>query len=647
MQFILAILPFLNIALAATVKKKTAVTITQENLPKMIEIANGPITEHSADVKKRLSLFFENGAIHNYAWLERAASEGFHEAILALAEAYEFGCKYILKDTNKAIETLEKHFGKAVQNPEKYPSIYQAQFRLWRILKAEKDLVSYESHSLFKSVFHKKTDAKISNIIHNAADNEDSEAQYLHALGQSDQQKKQEYLLKASVNGHIMAQYELAIIKYKETTPPKYEEAFKWFSAAAKQGHPTSMIHLAEMYHHGWGCKRNASEAFDLYSEVADGVEADKFKIADRKLLASVYFALANYYDIGILEVQDWLKAWKFYQLAVTTASDKTYYIYRLGLFEASREFNGNCEAINFKIGNESVSTNPCKQFDAAKQSWAPVKNSADLQRRKQAAWSYNAVGHLIKGSLPARKEFEGAPDQENILIKYNLARIDNPATPKIDISANIIDDHFDYALCFEHGIGVEQDIEMAHKIYAADTANPFSRYRLGNLKTKLQICRNHYTYIAGNRTLATLHYDPDDLRKWLAGEDMREFMQKYTLPEFVKKGCPQLTRHMMEFQSVVQKVFEDFKIQSLPLDNPTEYAIKIGLLSTKEKDSKKTETKLTENETVKVPEKEAVKSASVAVKPEDPKAGPSNRPSLKSNPSANRGRVGVSRPKN
>ena len=51
--------------------------------------------------------------------------------------------------------------------------------------------------------------------------------------------------------------------------PQDLEKAFKWFSAAAEQGHVESMFRLAQCYEKGEGTKKDLTEAKKWYNEAA------------------------------------------------------------------------------------------------------------------------------------------------------------------------------------------------------------------------------------------------------------------------------------------------------------------------------------------------------------------------------------------
>ena len=83
-----------------------------------------------------------------------------------------------------------------------------------------------------------------------------------------------------------------------------YEEAFRWFKAAAEQGFPGAQYYLGNMYSKGQGVPQDYKEAVRWYRQAAE------------RRLAVSQFNLALMYDLGQGVPQDYKEAARWYSRA-------------------------------------------------------------------------------------------------------------------------------------------------------------------------------------------------------------------------------------------------------------------------------------------------------------------------------------------
>ena len=68
-------------------------------------------------------------------------------------------------------------------------------------------------------------------------------------------------------------QYHLGLLYEKGIgVPQDDEQAFKWYTKAAEQGHPSAQYRLGLMYTRGRGVTRNYDRAFKWFKKAADQV---------------------------------------------------------------------------------------------------------------------------------------------------------------------------------------------------------------------------------------------------------------------------------------------------------------------------------------------------------------------------------------
>lgn len=86
---------------------------------------------------------------------------------------------------------------------------------------------------------------------------------YLGAAGAQDFNEAVRWYEAAATQGHTEAQYKLAKMKSQGHGIDRDDEAaLRWFSAAGEQGHPEALFSLGELYAQGRGVDQAAREAY-------------------------------------------------------------------------------------------------------------------------------------------------------------------------------------------------------------------------------------------------------------------------------------------------------------------------------------------------------------------------------------------------
>lgn len=101
-------------------------------------------------------------------------------------------------------------------------------------------------------------------------------AKFLINYSQLESIKSQDYeelqdLQKEAAAGNAQAQYALGDVFYygQYDTDPDYNQAFKWYAAAARQGHASAQWRLGVMYEYGFGTKLDYAVALEWYKASA------------------------------------------------------------------------------------------------------------------------------------------------------------------------------------------------------------------------------------------------------------------------------------------------------------------------------------------------------------------------------------------
>mmetsp|Transcript_14408 Transcript_14408/g.17466 ORF Transcript_14408/g.17466 Transcript_14408/m.17466 type:complete len:349 (-) Transcript_14408:327-1373(-) len=83
------------------------------------------------------------------------------------------------------------------------------------------------------------------------------------------------YWANRAAEGCAEAQYALSVCLQKGLgTDVNLEQAFRWCSSAAEQGHPLAMFNVGTFYHHGHGCQENLISATTWYRKAVEAGEA-------------------------------------------------------------------------------------------------------------------------------------------------------------------------------------------------------------------------------------------------------------------------------------------------------------------------------------------------------------------------------------
>ena len=78
--------------------------------------------------------------------------------------------------------------------------------------------------------------------------------------------KAVEWYQKAAIQGHLMAQYRLAVCYFDGIgIDASAKEAFKWFKKSAESGFNESQRRLASCYYNGWGTRKNYKKSAEWH----------------------------------------------------------------------------------------------------------------------------------------------------------------------------------------------------------------------------------------------------------------------------------------------------------------------------------------------------------------------------------------------
>ena len=99
-----------------------------------------------------------------------------------------------------------------------------------------------------------------------------------------DSGSKLEYVERNANKGNAEAQWMLGAYYLcgESGLPEDYEQAFLWFSRAAKQGYAQSQLDLGRMYYYGWGVIQDYELALKWYALAAEqGLSGAQFELGD------------------------------------------------------------------------------------------------------------------------------------------------------------------------------------------------------------------------------------------------------------------------------------------------------------------------------------------------------------------------------
>lgn len=221
-----------------------------------------PYSVHHITIEKKIDLYYT------------AASAGIKEAFIPIAKVFEDGVT-----VDVSIDSAIKWYEKAAED------FVSAQFKLGDLLKdrnprksrywytkASKAGDEKASMILAKEHIQLGEKERAVDILSPWVDNASSEYLYLYA-SLVDEEKKLDYLEKASVLGHKEADFDLYLWHYKREN---ITTAWKYLSSAAEAKSAMALCHLG----HWFARERKWTQAFENYSKAA--IHADK--VALRKV---------------------------------------------------------------------------------------------------------------------------------------------------------------------------------------------------------------------------------------------------------------------------------------------------------------------------------------------------------------------------
>ncbi len=170
---------------------------------------------------------------------------------------------------------------------------------------------------------------------------------------EEDNQEAFKWFSMAAEQGHSRAQYHLGEMYYFGSgVEEDDQEALKWFSMAAEQGHSGAQYHLGGMYDFGYGVEEDNQEAFKWFSMAAEqgnseaqhylgemyyfgsGVEEDDqealkwFSMAAEQGHSEAQYYLGMMYDSGSGVEEDNQEALKWFSMAAEQGhSEAQYYL--------------------------------------------------------------------------------------------------------------------------------------------------------------------------------------------------------------------------------------------------------------------------------------------------------------------------------
>ena len=112
---------------------------------------------------------------------------------------------------------------------------------------------------------------------------------------------------------------------------PEYEKAFEMFTMGAANTFYESTYKLADMYYHGYGCRKSAKTAKRLYQKIYDET-LNRLEKGEMTTFPDAALRMGNVYMKGIGTEKDPEEAFRYYLQAVTTAKIRA----------ATNEFFGN-----------------------------------------------------------------------------------------------------------------------------------------------------------------------------------------------------------------------------------------------------------------------------------------------------------------
>ena len=254
-----------------------------------------------------------------FKWYLKAAENSLIDAYYYVGNAYKRG-EGVQQDSQKALKWLE------------LAAEYQMSGAAWELAEIYRDGIGNVSQNLEKAqAFYL--------LAKEAGENVERSVQQL----QSRLAVRDDFgaLLERAKEGNLEAQKDLAMAYVRgDEIEQNYEEAFKWYKAAAEQGDADAQNSLYNRYAKGEGVEQNSEEAmkwlhrsadqghglayYNLGFEYSSGVLVKKneleaikwYKKAVKKDVTEAYYQLGFLYTYGDTIKKDYKSAWECYELA-------------------------------------------------------------------------------------------------------------------------------------------------------------------------------------------------------------------------------------------------------------------------------------------------------------------------------------------
>lgn len=228
-----------------------------------------------------------------FKWYLKAAENGLIDAYYYVGNAYKRG-EGVQQDSQKALKWLE------------LAAEFQMRDAAWELAKIYQEGLGNVPQNLEKAqAFYLLAKESGENV-------ERSIQQLQSRLAVRDDF---DALLKRAKEGNLEAQKDLAMAYVRgDEIEQNYEEAFKWYKAAAEQGDADAQNSLYNRYAKGEGVEQNSEEAMKWLHRSADqGHEL-------------AYYNLGFEYSSGVLVKKNELEAIKWYKKAVKKDVIEAYY---------------------------------------------------------------------------------------------------------------------------------------------------------------------------------------------------------------------------------------------------------------------------------------------------------------------------------
>jgi len=354
---------------------------------------------------------------------------------------------------------------------------------------------------------------------------EDSEAQYtLYEELESDPETHKEaikWMFAAARGGHSTAQYDAGYMrKYAEDHQQHHRDAVKWLRLSAEQGHPIAQDELGDSYDNGLGVEQDSEEAvkwFRLSAEQGysiaqdalgqcyydgNGVEQDYkeavkwYRAAAEKGWELAQWSLGNCYYHGDGVEQDYEEAVKWYRLSAEQGCSLgqgslgfCYFVISGDSDEAFKWLRPAAEeGIDYA---QDILGTLYKAGDGVEQSdkdaiywWEQAAEQGHELARLSLARCYLGLEGSPKTEKNLPKAFELilpvlSSDNEwmfdsdgldaSLLVTAANELLETRGGQNNPRSVPRLTDDADWAalvaFCYEHGLGVEKDVERAEKI--------------------------------------------------------------------------------------------------------------------------------------------------------------------------------------